>query len=145
MSIKRGDQKTEIIYVIVQNRTIPIKAGQPPTGKVYAISVDGTTFHERPKLTIAADVTYELHIDCQGHPFYVTTDAVGGGLTRDPVQSYSGAIEITSDVTPCQGNTGIEKGILVWTPNRVYSQISLYYQCDSHSDMGGPIEIKDML
>ena len=71
--------------------------------------------------------TYLFDIDAIGHPFYFTTNSVGGQGNKD---SLMGLDEIVTD-----------KGIISFTvrenlPNK------FYYQCQKHPNMGSNVIIK---
>ena len=114
---------TTILYVNVTSRS-------DGKGHVYAISnssnSNGTSPRVTPKLNLVSGNSYRFEIDTPGHPFYITTNSVGGG------NNLIGALGFPN-------NIGIEKGSLAWTP--VKTNVRVYYQCNYHKNMGGEIII----
>lgn len=142
MSIKRGETVIETLYIGLQKRTTPLPGDAEPQGLVYNITKDHKEFYGAPYITLVAGTTYKFVIDTPGHPFYITTDANGGGVISKPSMSMIGAIDIEPESTGEKGNVGIEKGVLTWTPERAHAQMKLYYQCNYHKNMGNEVIVK---
>lgn len=142
MSVQRGDNKIDVLYVSLVQRKVPAPGEKEPEGMVYAISKDKIEVYGAPYITMTVGTTYRFVIDTPGYPFYITTDPAGGGLFRNPPLSYIGAIEITPENTDEKGNVGLEKGVLTWTPESAHSQMTLYYQSNFHSYAGNQIIVK---
>jgi trimeric autotransporter adhesin len=93
-------------------------------------STDGFALNgvQGAELTLIRGVTYSFVANNSGHPFHITTSAVGGNTNN----------EVTSGVT----NTPVEIGTLTFTPNAGHPNL-LYYQCGVHANMGWKINIVD--
>lgn len=79
-----------------------------------------------PRLKLVVGKTYKFEIDAKGHPFYITTNAIGGTRRMD------GALtEVHKD-----SDNGIEVGVVTFTPNNNHVGKPLYYQCNYHRLMG---------
>jgi len=141
MSIQKGGKVTDILYVGVQKRKVPLVEGQEPQGFVYTISKDNNTIYGAPVVTLTVGQRYKFIIDTPGHPFYITTDDEGAGVTRKPTLSLVGAIQILQETKDSLGNVGIQKGVLTWTPSKEHAQMTLYYQCNFHKKMGNEIKV----
>lgn len=141
MSIRQEGQKIETLYVGVQPRKVPAPGELKPHGSVYNITSDQIEIFGAPILTLVIGNTYRFIIDAPGHPFYITTDSTGGGATRNPSMSLTGAIEIPIEERNSKGNVGIEKGNLVWTPRKDHMEMKLFYQCNFHKHMGNIINV----
>lgn len=140
MSITHGDAKLEIFYIGLQKRQHPTK--DETSEFVYTITKDHNEYYGKPFITLNAQSTYKFVINTPGHPFYITTNAVGGGVLNKPVQSLLGAISIISESVMEKGNVGIEKGELTWTPSREHAQMKLYYQSNFGRYMGNEIIVR---
>lgn len=144
MSLKRGEEKIEILYVGLDQRKEALPDGRPPTPKdlVYTITKDGKSIFHAPYVTLDAGTSYLFVINTPGYPFYITTDPHGGGVLLQPIQSMIGAIDIVPESTIEKGNVGLDKGRLKWVPAREHAQMKLYYQCNYYPDMGKDIAVR---
>jgi hypothetical protein len=142
MSLKRGENVNDYLYIGLAERTIPLPGQKKASGLIYTVTRDHIEIYRAPFITLDVGVTYHFVIDTPGHPFYITTDDKGGGVQLEPVQSMIGAIQITPETTQELGNVGITKGTLKWTPNRDHNQMTLFYQCDYHPSMGNTIHVR---
>lgn len=79
------------------------------------------------ELTLVRGTTYTFSIDTPGHPFYLTTDPVGGAGAPG---------EITTGVT----GSLTDVGTLTFTPGASTPNL-IYYQCGVHQYMGWKINI----
>jgi hypothetical protein len=142
--LKRGETKVDTLYVGIAPRTIPFPDGRAPGEKdmLYTITKDQQTVYNVPHVTLDVGITYLFVVNTPGYPFYITTDAQGGGVLRQPIQSMSGSIEIIPECTGEKGNVGMEKGSLRWTPSREHSQMKLFYQCNYYPFMGNSISVR---
>ncbi len=95
-------------------------------GSAFGYVVDGVQGRE---LTLTRGTTYTFAVDTAGHPFYITTSAVGG----------PGA---PGEVTEGVGNSQTDDGVLSFTPTAATPD-QLYYQCALHPNMGWQIDIVD--
>jgi len=93
-------------------------------GHTVGFSINGVQGKE---LTLFRGTTYTFRVNTPGHPFYISTSAVGNG-----------AGEVTNGVT----NSMTRNETLSFTPNSDHSDL-LYYQCDNHDHMGWKINIID--
>lgn len=142
MSLKRGGTVVDTLFIGLQPRTVPFQGETEPRGMVYSITKDQNEIFGAPLVTLTAGTTYKFVIDTPGHPFYITTDPMGAGVLRQPIQSMIGSIDITPESTGEKGNVGIEKGVLTWTPSREHAQMKLYYHCNFHPYMGNSIVVQ---
>lgn len=142
MSFRRGERTVDTLYVGLQKRTIPLPGQVEPQGMIFTISKDQKEVYGCPYVTLNVGTTYRFVIDTPKHPFYITTDSEGGGVLRKPLQSLVGVIEIVPETTGEEGNVGIEKGILTWTPSIEHAQMKLFYQCNFYPSMGNSIWVK---
>lgn len=143
MSVRRGEDRTDTLYIGLQPRKLPIEGEEDSSEMVYSISKDQVEIFGCPFVTLSCGTTYRFVIDTPGYPFYITTDPVGGGIFRQPVLSYVGSIEITPENSDEKGNVGLEKGVLTWTPESAHSQMTLYYQSNFHHHAGNQIIVKE--
>jgi len=142
MSVKRGETKYDTLYIGLQKRIEPLPGQQEAQGMVYAITKDHKEVYGRPFVTLNVGTTYRFVIETPGHPFYITTDELGGGAIREPALSYVGSIEIVPENTDEKGNVGITKGILTWSPSAEHTQMKLFYQSNFHQGCGNQIIVK---
>lgn len=140
MSVRRGETKYDTIYIGLQKRSNPTP--QETSEFVFAVTKDHKEVFGKPFCTLLVGTTYRFVIETPGHPFYITTDELGGGAIRDPPLSYLGSIEITPENTDEKGNIGITNGILTWTPSSEHTQMKLYYQSNFHYGVGNQIIVK---
>ena len=103
-------------------RTIPKETG---SGVEYTI--DGA---RSPRLILYVGMVYIFEIQTPAHPFYITTDAIGG------TRKLEGALSIPD-------NNGTESGEFEFKPTSNMIGESLYYQCNIHKLMGYKITIKN--
>ena len=110
--------------VSVQNKT----ADHPEFGEGSSVGyvVNG---EEGGALTLTRGTTYTFAVDAPGHPFYLTTDPVGG----------PGA---PGEITDGVDNSQAEDGILTFTPTADTPNL-IYYQCSAHPNMGWQITVVD--
>ena len=125
--IGNNSKKTIVLYITV----LPLNEKF-----VFGISKDNENFYHNPPLILNPLTNYEFIIQSPGHPFYITTNKQGGTKTLD------GAITIKSMNRYRSSNSGIENGILSWSPSAAHSKMKLYYQCDLHKNMGNEIIFK---
>lgn len=103
-----------------------------PSPTHVCVTHDGVTFKvdtgsgyvSQGQVPATANVQITFEIDsacgsCSFHPFYVSTSSTGGGL---------GAL-----------TSGITSGSQNFTPTQKQIDDGLYYQCQIHASMGGPI------
>ncbi len=91
-------------------------------GSSFGYVIDGIS---GGTLELSVGNTYRFDIDTPGHPFYLTTDPVGGAGAPGSLMG---------------GKAPIDKGIFVFTvPNDFPS--SAYYQCAVHQSMGGRVKL----
>lgn len=141
MSIRRAGQTVETLYVGTQDRKIPFPGEKVPKGSVYSVTMNKQEIYGCPIITLNVGQRYKFIIDTPGHPFYITTDPNGGGMSKKA--SMIGSIEIQIETAESLGNVGIEKGVLVWTPTSDHAQMQLFYQCNYHKSMGNKINVID--
>lgn len=134
MSIDVSGMKTEYLYVGTQPRKPPGK------GHVYTITTDKVSIYGAPAVTLYVGQTYEFVIDTPGHPFYITTSNTGGG-SREVKTNMIGRISISREASHSLGNVGIDKGRLTWTPRKEHVDMSLFYQCNHHKNMGNALNV----
>ncbi len=111
--------------------------------KVEALADDGTTGRaysfphkenlRNPEITLYRGNTYKFTKSETGHPFYIMSEPISGGIAADG----STSVHYNEGVT----NNGVQKGTLTFVvptdaPN------TLYYQCSSHENMYGVLNIK---
>lgn len=111
------------------NVTVQAKTAAHPyfgQGSAFGYVVDGV---EGEELTLTRGTTYTFAVGASGHPFYITTSAVGG----------SGA---PGEVTDGVDNSQTDDGVLTFTPAAA-TPSQLYYQCALHPNMGWRINIVD--
>jgi hypothetical protein len=108
------------------NVTAATKTTHPDTGLGVSIGyvINGVQGME---LTLVRGTTYTFGIDTPGHPFYLTTDPVGGAGAPG---------EITAGVT----GSLVDVGTLTFTPGASTPNL-IYYQCGVHQYMGWKIDI----
>ena len=108
------------------NVTVETKTTHPYTGSGVSIgyTINGVQGKE---LTLTRGHTYTFGIDTPGHPFYLTTDPVGGAGAPG---------EITAGVMGSQ----TQSGTLTFTPDASTPSL-IYYQCAVHQYMGWKIDI----
>ena len=96
--------------------------GMGSSGLAYVVNgVEGKT------ITLTAGSTYTFGVNSPGHPFYISTSAMGG-------TGFPG--EVTMGVT----GSRTEFGLLTFVaPN---APTTLYYQCGVHEYMGGTINVQ---
>lgn len=82
-----------------------------------------------PILELIRGESYEFHIDSPGHPFYFTSDPVGGMGPADSLSLIS-------------QNLVTDKGSWSITIDDTFPY-NFYYQCQAHPRMGGPVKIID--
>lgn len=140
MSVKRGETKYDTLYIGLQKRVNPTP--NETSEMVYAITKDHKEVYGKPFVTLLVGTTYRFVIETPGHPFYITTDELGGGAIRDPPLSYVGSIEVVPENTDEKGNVGITKGVLTWSPAAEHTQMKLFYQSNFHQGAGNQIIVK---
>ena len=108
------------------NVTVTTKTTHPYTGMGVSIGyvINGVQGME---LNLVRGTTYTFSIDTPGHPFYLTTDAVGGAGAPG---------EITDGVT----GSLTDVGTLTFTPGATTPGL-IYYQCGVHQYMGWKINV----
>ncbi len=79
-------------------------------------------------LTLNKGQTYTFSINTAGHPFYISTDPVGGAGS-------------TGEWTVGVMGNGTDVGQLTFTPD-ASAPATLYYVCGVHQYMGGTINIR---
>ncbi len=106
--------------------TAVTKTTHPYTGlgNPVGYAINGIQGNE---LTLMRGTTYTFSIDTPGHPFYLTTDPVGGAGAPG---------EITTGVT----GSLTDVGVLTFTPGASTPNL-IYYQCGVHQYMGWKITI----
>lgn len=151
MSIQSSYDQSQQIFISLarrnNNNILPAGPGEKVCDIIYAVTLDQKTTYGRPELTLTPEKSYSFVIDCKGFPFYITTHDRGGGAKRiinGNSESLIDAIRIEPPNAPGQENTGVENGILIWTPERLHEDMTLYYQCNTELDMGGKITIKSV-
>ena len=116
--------QTQTFNVTVEPKTAdhPYNGQGHPSGYV----IDG---EQGPVLRLNATVTYTFQMSGVSpvHPFYISTDAAGGG-----------AGVFSDGVT---GNNASGDGVLTFTPPLSAEGETLWYQCSNHSFMGYQLEI----
>lgn len=117
------------------------KSNLNPKKTVFVLTTDDNQLFPRAEIHLKVGNTYIFDINTPGCPFYVTSDSKGGGFNEDERFSMRGAVEINSENAYENGNVGIEKGTLTWTPDFIHKDMDLYYQCNYYSEMGNKIII----
>ena len=77
-----------------------------------------------PRIYMKVGVTYQFDVNTKGHPFYITTDAMGGTNFQ-----RGGITEPT------------EKGSFEFTPTSDMIEMKLYYQSDYYQMMGYKLHV----
>ncbi len=108
-------------YVTAETKTTHPYTG---LGNPVGYTINGTQGLE---LTLTRGMTYTFSINTPGHPFYLTTDPVGG--TGAPGEITMGVTGSLTDV-----------GTLTFTPSAATPNL-IYYQCAVHQYMGWKINI----
>ncbi len=109
------------------NVTVATKTSSDPyfgMGNTVTYVINGT---QGPTLTLTHGQTYTFGIDTPGHPFYISTEPIGG-------DNYAG--EYTAGVT----GSRTEFGLLTFTAPS--TAMTLYYDCGVHQYMGGVINVQ---
>lgn len=135
MSVSFADQQVHRIKVEVG------KSKLDPKKSVFVLTTDDKELYPKAEVHLKVGITYIFDIDTPGCPFYITSDSKGGGFNESESLSMRGAIEIQSENAYENGNVGIEKGTLTWTPDFIHKNMVLYYQCNYFSEMGNRIKI----
>ncbi len=118
-----GDGPTFMVISQTKNHSHP----QYGTGSANGFTLDNIQGKE---LTFIRGITYYFSILTPGHPFFISTSAVGGPGNL--------ASEVTNGVT----GSMTTNGTLAFTPNNSHPAL-LYYQCAAHNNMGWKINIVD--
>jgi len=94
-------------------------------GSSYSFTVDGKEGHT---IHLIKGEVYTFDIDARNHPFFFTTDPVGGNGSKDSLMAPNEA------VTDKGTETFYVRDDL---PN------NFYYQCQKHPYMGGKVKVVD--
>lgn len=111
------------------NITVSTKTASSPTYGLGAANLEYLVNGEAGKvLSLTRGTTYSFSINAPGHPFYLTTSAVGGGsgLSQEWKEGVTGSLA--------------EVGQMTFTPNQNTPSL-LYYQCSLHDYMGWKITV----
>jgi hypothetical protein len=130
-----GNHDITILKVsVTESKLIPGQA-------IYSITMDDNEFYGKPELTLRVGNTYRFEIDTPQFPFYITSNSSGGGTKNTPPESMIGVIQINAENNEALSNIGIVKGVLVWTPELIHTEMDLYYQCNYFPDMGNNLRV----
>jgi len=106
--------------------------GGGPTNWTFSVENNGTTSYtftgdatgENPILNVTAGDSLTINITAPGHPFWIRSTQTTG--------------QVDDLAVPLNGT---EIGVIVWTIPAELSGSTVYYNCEFHSIMSGPINI----
>ena len=81
---------------------------------------------ETPRLVLTAGRKYQFNVNTCGHPFYLTSDPVGGNGNKGGISSVPPADFFVTTYSPNAQECG-----------------EYWYQCSTHPGMGGKVLIKN--